>query len=58
MSKESNKILNYIQGQKSIKTPLIIYADTESLLNKCMHVKVVQKIYLQQRVSKHTACGF
>ena len=41
MSKESNKILNYIQGQKSIKTPLIIYADTESLLNKCMHVKIV-----------------
>ena len=32
MPKEDNKILKYNHGEKSMKAPLIIYADMESLL--------------------------
>ena len=34
MSNEDNKILKYNHGEKSMKTPFIIYADLESLLEK------------------------
>ena len=36
MSDEDNKILKYNHGKKSIRVPLIIYADLECLLQK-MH---------------------
>ena len=34
MPEEDNKILKYNQGEKSMKVPIIIYADLESLLEK------------------------
>ena len=34
MPNEYNKILNYNHGEKSIKTPAIIYADLECLFEK------------------------
>ena len=34
MSEKDNKILKYNNGEKSMKTPLIIYADLEPLLEK------------------------
>ena len=38
MPKEDNKILKYNQGQKSMKVPVIIYADLECLLEKNEHL--------------------
>ena len=34
MPNEENKIIKYNQGKKSIKSPFIIYADLECLLEK------------------------
>lgn len=34
MAEESDNILKYNQGQKSIKIPLVTYKDTESLLER------------------------
>ena len=34
MPSEDNKIIKYNQGEKSIKSPFIIYADLECLLEK------------------------
>ena len=34
MPNEDNKILKYNQGDKSMKVPLIIYANLDSLLEK------------------------
>ena len=34
MPNEDNKIIKYNQGEKSIKSPFIIYADLECLLEK------------------------
>ena len=34
MPNEDNKIIKYNQGQKSIRSPFIIYADLECLLKK------------------------
>ena len=38
MHEENNKILKYNQGEKSMKVPLIIYADLECLLEKNVHL--------------------
>ena len=40
-------ITKYNQGEKSIKSPFIIYADLECLLEKRVHVKITQ-VNLQQ----------
>ena len=34
MPNEGNKIIKYNQGEKSMKSPFIIYADLECLLEK------------------------
>ena len=34
MPNEDNKILKYSHGEKSMKVPFIIYADSECLLEK------------------------
>ena len=34
MPNEDNKVIKYNQGEKSIKSPFIIYADLECLLEK------------------------
>ena len=36
--KESKKILNCNQGEKSIKAPFVIYADLECLIKKNKHL--------------------
>ena len=41
---ESGSILKYSRGKNSIKAPFIIYADTESFLQKCMLTKIIQSI--------------
>ena len=38
MPEENDKILKYNQGEKSMKVPLIIYADLECLLEKNEHL--------------------
>ena len=47
MPNEDNKILKYNHGEKSMKVPLIIYADLESLLKKWTLVMIVQKNHQQ-----------
>ena len=51
MPKEHEKI-KYSPGDKSLKAPLIIYADLECLLKKCDLVKIIRKNLTQRKV-KH-----
>ena len=48
MPKEYEKI-KYLHGGKSLKVPLIIYADLECLLKKCDLVKIILKINTQRK---------
>ena len=41
MPNQSNKILKYHHGEKSMKIPFIIYADVESLLEKWVLVIIM-----------------
>ena len=47
MPEEDNKILKYNHGEKSMKTPSIIYADLESLLEKMKLVIIILKNHQQ-----------
>ena len=60
MSKENDKILNYVQGQKSIKAPFIIYADTDCyFLRGKVHVCKNDPVnFSTTTVSEHTASGY
>ena len=42
MPTQFNKTLKYNYGEKSLKTPFVIYADLECLLIKNNHVKLIQ----------------
>ena len=42
MHTEFNKTLKNNYGEKSLKTPFVIYADLECLLIKNNHVKLIQ----------------
>ena len=62
MPDENNKILKYIQGEKLLKVPFIIYADLECFLQKidtCKHNP--EKSYIEKK-AKHkplvTCCSF
>ena len=46
---EDTKILELNQYQKSDKAPFAIYADLECLIKRLMDVKVILKIYPQQK---------
>ena len=46
---EYTKILEFIQNQKSDKTPSIIYVDLESLIKKIDGLKTILKNHLQQK---------
>ena len=48
MPKEHEKI-KYLPGEKSLKTPFIIYADLECLLKKHNIVKIIPKILTQRK---------
>ena len=49
MPSEDTKILELNQYQKSDKAPFAIYADLECLIKRLMDVKVILKIYPQQK---------
>ena len=42
MPTQFNKTLKYNYGEKSLRTPFVIYADLECLLLKNDHVKIIQ----------------
>ena len=47
MLDEINKILNYNQGKKSMRIPVILYADLQSLLKKGALVIIILKSHQQ-----------
>ena len=58
MPNDDNKILKYNHGEKSLKAPLMIYADLECLLEK-MHScqNNPEKSYTDKKI-KHTSSGY
>ena len=49
MPEKDNQILKYSHGEKSMKSPFIIYADLACLLKKCTHVKIILKHHQQPK---------
>ena len=49
MPEKDNQILKYSHGEKSMKSPFIIYADLTCLLKKCTHVKIIVKHHQQPK---------
>ena len=58
MPKEDNKILKYNHGEKSMKLPLIIYANLESFLEKISTCHNNSKKSLTTKISQHTPSGY
>ena len=58
MSNEDNKIIKYNQGEKSIKTPFIIYADLECLLEKISTCYYNPEKSSTTEINKHTPSGY
>ena len=58
MSNEDNKIIEYNQGEKSIKSPLIIYADLECLLEKISTCYNNLGESSTTEINKHTSSGY
>ena len=58
MPKEDNKILKYNHGEKSMKLPLIIYANVESFLEKISTCHNNSKKSLTTKISQHTPSGY
>ena len=58
MPNEDNKILKYNHGEKSLKSPVIIYPDLECLLEK-MHScqNNLEKLYTDKK-TMHTPSGY
>ena len=54
MPNENNIILKYNPGEKSMKTPVIIYSDLESLLEKISTCHNNPKKSLTTKINKHT----
>ena len=49
------------QEQKSMKIPLVIYTDTESLQEKihtCDNVSIVPTKPFKSKINKHTGCNY
>ena len=57
MPKEDNKILKYNQGEKSVKVPIIIYVDMESLLEKMSRYHNSIKSSTTE-INKHKSSGY
>ena len=49
MPNQDNKILKYNQGEKSLKAPIMNYADLECCLKKCIYVKIILKNLTQRK---------
>ena len=58
MSNENNKIIKYIQGEKSIKLPFIIYADLECLLDKMSTCYNNPEESSTTEINKHTPSAY
>ena len=58
MPNEDNKIIKYNQGEKSIKSPLIIYADLECLLEKMSICYNNSEESSTTEINKHTPSGY
>ena len=58
MSEECKNILKYNQDKKSLKAPFIIYADTESSLEKIHTYDNNPEESSITKISKHTACTY
>ena len=58
MPNEDNKILKYNHREKSLKVPIMIYADLECLLGKVHSCQNnVEKSYTEKK-AKHTPPGY
>ena len=55
---ESNKILKYIPGEKSLKVPFIIYADLECLLKKINTCQNNPEKSYTEKKAKHKPSGY
>ena len=58
MPNEDNKIIKYNQGEKSIKSPFIIYADLECLLEKISTCYNNPEKFSTTEINKHTPSGY
>ena len=58
MPNEENKIIKYNQGEKSIRSPFIIYADLECLLEKISTCYNNPKESSITETNKHTSSGY
>ena len=58
MPNEANKIVKYNQGEKSIKSPFIIYADLECLLEKISTCYNNPEKSSTAEINKHTPSGY
>ena len=58
MPNEDNKIIKYNQGEKSIKSPFIIYADLECLLGKISTCYNNLEESSTTEINKHTPSGY
>ena len=58
MPDEDNKIIKYNQGEKSIKSPFIIYADLECLLEKISTCYNNPEKSSTTEINKHTLSGY
>ena len=58
MPGKDNKILKYNHGEKSVKVPLIIYADLESLLEKMNTCHNNPEKSSTTKINKYTASGY
>ena len=58
MPNEDNKIIKYNQGEKSMKSPFIIYADLECLLEKISTCYNSLEESSTTKINKHTPSGY
>ena len=58
MPNEDSKITKYNQGEKSIKSPIIIYADLECLLEKINTCYYNPEESSTTEINKHTPSGY
>ena len=58
MPNEANTIIKYNQGEKSIKSPFIIYADLECLLEKISACYNNPEKSSTTEINKHTSSGY
>ena len=58
MANEDNKIIKYNQGEKSIRSPFIIYADLECLLEKISTCYNNPEESSTTEINKHTPSGY